>query len=50
MSPVSYNIDYSQIMSSFDHYRQEASFIEENLQHETWQITFDVFDYSQYLL
>ena len=56
LSPTCYNTDCSQLMSLFDRYQLQLVYptVEHhpvrNLQHETSQTTFDMFDQSQHLL
>ena len=55
LSPMWYNIDWSQLMSWFDHYQLQLIYPTmenppaRNLHHETLQTTFDTFDHSQHL-
>ena len=56
LSTTWYNIDGSQLMSWFDRYQLQLVYPTmehhpaRNLQHETFQITLDMFDQSRYLL
>ena len=56
LSPPWYNTDCSQLMSQFDRYQLQRVYLPvehhpvRNLQHETLQTTFDMFNHSQYLL
>ena len=56
LSPMWYNIDCSQLLSWFDHYQLQLVYptVElcpvRNLQHESSQTTFDIFDQSLHIL